>query len=250
MQCYIGDNGTFSAVEQFISTQLKLRHIIDMRQGLSQANSIKGSHIHLDQYFFRLYDFARTAEVVLRMHMLTATNVGHQNELCHLGNLPKQRNLGQLICVQNTVPSPSSNGVEEKKIVACYSCLFSYWRMKDFMDDMQDGMGDTRFINDFMIIVKPGQNDIEIWYIITTMRVYREAINGMSGYIYHAVPIVTVTYMRGNGAALANFQALPFNHPVGIMQLQQLFAGFHIDQGLPQAVLQNVNMGGATGFLK
>ena len=74
-----------------------------------------------------------------------------------------------------------------------------------------------------MVVVKPGRDDIKLWFIITTC-IWRIRILRQGG--YEAVPFVAVISVEGNQQACADWRE---DQRQDMLQLVQLMENLNID---------------------
>ena len=243
MQCYTRVDDYFGEIERFVRLQTKAGNINydNARQGRAQTTSIKGHDEDDDQFWTSDYGFARTAGAALRMLMLTATNIGADKwSLVSMTSPGKDRNRRLINATddERKVPTPAYNRAEAEKINAYYSGQFEHRKITERMKCMQFGIADTRYFAETMVVVKPGDNDIKFWFIMTTMRVYKLPAEQQPGFVYHAVPIVAVIYLVGNQSARAAYRQTDARPE--ILLLNRLMEELNIVGDLRHAIKENM----------
>lgn len=212
MECFTRADDYFGEVERFIRMHRRNGNIKDKdsRQSIAQATCIKGCHQDLECFWNNDYNFARTAGAVMRTLILAATKIAintvSEVKRKQFVSMSSMRNDDLLEFVDDDkggMPCPANIHAkfeQAMEINGRYACQFEPRGMKDVrMRNMQ--YNETRFITEVMIVVKPGKDQIEFWYIISTLRVCKRPDKETTIMRYDAVPTVAVIYMIGNKKA-------------------------------------------------
>ena len=239
MQCYTRTDDYFGEIERFIRVQRvadNIDHALS-KQATAQLDTISGEN---DTWWENDFNFVRTAAVVLRMLMLQATKIHPKHDSGWMKNLVSRdckalkynkdsihtNGIGQMPC-------PADSIDEARCIAACYDTQFNATKMKLQLREMPRNAG---WFTETMAVVKRGDNNIKFWFIITTWCIRKYPQERCGGFLYEAVPIVVVIYMKGNRQARDDWRQ---EERQDILQLEQLMENLNIDGNLRQAIRDN-----------
>ena len=238
MQCYTRTDDYFGEVERFIRVQREAGNIDHARskQATAQLNTISGEN---DTWWENDHNFVRTAAVVLRMLMLQATKIHAEYDREWKKKLVSKGCIA-LTCNKDSIrtdgvgqmPCPADDLEEAGRIAAYYDTQFNATKM---MLQLREMPRNTGWFTETMAVVKRGESNIKFWFIITTWRI-RKYPQERSGFLYEAVPIVAVIYMKGNQQARDGWQQ---EQRQDILQLEQLMENLNIDRNLRRAIRDN-----------
>lgn len=238
MWCYTRTDDYFGEIERFIRVQKVAGNIDHARskQATAQLNTISGEN---DTWWENDHNFVRTAAVVLRILMLQATKIHVEYDRRWTKKLVSKGCIA-LTCNKDSIrtdgvgqmPCPADDLDEAGCIAAYYDTQFNATKM---MLQLKEMPGNAGWFTETMAVVKRGDNNIEFWFIITTWRI-RKYPQERGGFLYEAVPIVAVIYMKGNQQARDDWRQ---EKRQDMLQLEQLMENLNIDGNLRQAIRDN-----------
>ena len=244
MQCYTRTDDFFGEIERFVRLQRGAGNIdhAQSRHATAQLNSISGER---GTWWRNDHDFVRTAAVVLRMLMFQATGI-HAAYDSEWKNRLVSRGCIALTCNKDSIrtdgvgqmPCPANGLNEAGNIAADYDTQFITRKMMQHLRTMPENAG---WFTETMAVIKRGERDIKLWFIITTWRI-RKTPQDHGGFLYEAVPIVAVIYMKGNRQARDDWRQ---EQRQDLLQLEQLMDNLNIDGNLRQAILHGNHAEGA-----
>ena len=236
MQCYTRTDDFFGEIERFVRLQRGAGNIdhAQSREATAQLNIISGEK---GTWWKNDHDFVRTAAVVLRMLMFQATGI-HTAYDREWKNKLVSKGCVALTCNKDSIhtdgvgqmPCPANGLDEAGDIAAYYDTQFNASKMMLHLRKMH---GNADLFTETMAVIKRGERDIKLWFIITTWRI-RKTPQDHGGFLYEAVPIVAVIYMKGNRQARDDWRQ---EQRQDLLQLEQLMDNLNIDENLRQAIL-------------